>query len=258
MTQIVQKPEGNDENPAAVKSYQEKNLKVSQSLMLGIHPKLILSWIVPPEYWDKGFSLRIFRNTTGFCPTRYPDDHSEHGHLIVESFENSSHEEYPDEGTYYFTCVLHRVRFGLWEKLEMVRFAVTIPSAKTAIGRMKDKHELQDLMAGQKFKVVENKAKLNEAKIRLMESEAKLNNSRERNGLPLIEDKEVHPEVKLALHEVDAIVDAFIAKRQKIAELENDPRFKLLSRSEQKQVMSRIQSRFNAGEIGARSEMRGN
>src|SRR5258708_4869177 len=97
---VVPTVESNDVVPA--RRHRNGTIFVESQVVLGIEPKLYLAWSVVPRFWAKGFTLMVFRSTTGFCPQKCPDDLNEHGQMIVEARENSRYEEHPPEGTYYY------------------------------------------------------------------------------------------------------------------------------------------------------------
>jgi hypothetical protein len=194
---------------------------------------------------------------TGFCPRKYPIDLNEHGRLIIEANHDGFHEEMPTEGNHYFTFVLHkRILLGLTERLSVLRFSETVPSAKVAIGRIKDQIDLQDMLQTHEVGKIEHVAKLNEAQIRVAHSRRKLEDSR---NLPELKKKVSHADALIAeeLSDIDAMVEVLVAKRSKVLQLNDDPRFQKLTGDEQKAVLQRIEERLDTAEMSARREMKG-
>ncbi len=109
-------------------------MTVASQLTLGVEPRLWIGWRVKPWYWGDGFSLKIFRSMTGFSAERCPEDLNEHGKLIIETKEDGVFENVAEEGTHYFTFVLHKQSFFKWcEKLAIIRVSEHVPSAKVAL-----------------------------------------------------------------------------------------------------------------------------
>jgi len=226
---------------------------IESQLTLDIEPALNLTWCVTPSYWKKGFTLMIFWTTSGFSPEKYPDDLNRHGQLIVETAKDDSYQTRPEEGTHYFTFLLHKSGFlGLSEKIALVRFSETVPSAKVGIGRIKDKIELQSMLRRHELDDIEHEAKLNEAELRLIRSRKNLEDAdglRKASGGDEIINREIGA--------IDAILETYVAKREKLKSLKRDPRFKKLTPTERKAVIDTIEERLDAAEISARREMRG-
>src|SRR5437667_10188028 len=140
-------PTKGSESLSRAKTHRSGGIFVTSQVALGIEPKLYLSWAVIPSYWATGYTLLVFHSTTGFSPERYPDDLNRHGQLVIETVQDDGRELHPEEGTHYYTFVLHKkCLLGLREKMSVVRFSETIPSAKVAIGRIRDKLELEEMV----------------------------------------------------------------------------------------------------------------
>jgi hypothetical protein len=220
-------------------------------MALGIEPKLYLSWSVVPQYWQGGYTLMIFHSVSGFCPERYPDDLNLHGQLIIETLQDDCREIRPQEGTHYYTFVLHKKCFlGLSEKLSILRVSETIPSAQVPLGRIRDKCELEDMRRRHELAQIEHEARVNEAEIRRIRSREKLALAQEPPQRKSGTDAFISEE----LSGIDAMVEALIAKRKKIQELKQDPRFRKLRREEREEILQLIDDRLDAGEISARRE----
>jgi hypothetical protein len=246
-----------DDDLLPARIHRAGGIFVSSQLSLGIDPRLFLSWAVLPRYWAAGHTLLVFRSTSGFCAERHPDDLNRHGALIVETAADDRHEERLAEGTYYYTFVLHKnCLLGLAEKVSVLRFSETIPSAKVAVGRIKDRIDLQDMLQRHELDEIEHEAKLNEAKVRRIQSRQSLEASetaasekRQRRGADDVITKE--------LADIDVRIEAAVARIEKIEELKRDPKFLRLSRREQREIVRRIEERLDAAEVSARREMRG-
>jgi hypothetical protein len=237
----------------AERTHRGKGLSVTSQLSLGISPKIHIAWNVDRDCWQAGFSLMVFHSTSGFSPEKYPDDLNRHGRLIVETTHDDGYEEQPSEGTHFYTFLLHKRGFlGLWETHSLVRFSETVPTAKIAIGRIKDKMELEDLLRRHELDQIEFEAKLDEAKIRRHQSSRKLAELDKPTKAPanaaeaMIADELAH---------IDAMLLAFAAKRRKVEELKKDPRFTQRLKPEQDDLLNEIDGRLDAAELSARREM---
>ena len=252
----VLKPGGTtlaDSLPARI--HRGIGMSVESQLSLGIEPALRLSWRIERAYWSDGFTLMIFRSLTGFSPEKYPDDLNRHGQLIIETTQDDSYHTRPEEGTHYYTLLLHKRGFlGLSEKMALVRFSESVPSAKVGIGRIKDQIELQSMLRRHDLENIEYEAKLYEAELRVIRSrknleEAKNSTSRKASGGNEILNSEMAA--------IDAILETFIAKREKLQSLKTDPKFKKLTPTERKKVIEEVEQRLSAAEVSARQAMRG-
>jgi hypothetical protein len=234
------------------KRHSSDGIFVESQLMLGIEPKLHLSWAVVPRYWHEGYTLLVFHSMSGFCPERYPDDLNRHGQLIIETRRDDWRDVRPSEGTHFYTFLLHKKSlFGLREYVSVLRLSETIPSAHVALGRIKDKLQLEEMRRRHELEGIEHEARLHEAEIRRIRSRAKLALSQEpqshkRGG---IIDEE--------LASIDAMVEAVIAAEKKIQELKRDPKFKRLSQEKRAAILQHIEARLDPGEISAQEERRG-
>ena len=111
--------------------------------------------------WAKGYTLMAFRNDTGFLQhEKNPEYLTLHGDMFIETNRDGYHQERPEEGTVYYTFVLHRkVFFGLVDDSRVVRFSETIPSAKVGIGRIRDQVDLQSLLQKYELGNIEHEGK---------------------------------------------------------------------------------------------------
>jgi hypothetical protein len=249
--------EAKDDDSLAPKQYHKDGIFVTRELSLGIEPRLQLSWSVPSQYWSKGFTLMLFRSITGFCPDKYPADLNRHGQLVAEATHDDFYEEFPEEGTYYFTFVLHKKGLlGLREKISVLRFKETIPSMKVSLGRIKDRMELEKLSQDHKLSPIEHRAQVAEAELRALTAERK----KETFSTPApmaITTSAINPVIAAQTKWIDDLVESLHAKRAKIADLDRDERFQKLSEADKKLVLDQIEERLDAGEISARREHEG-
>jgi hypothetical protein len=191
----------------------------------------------------------------GFCPTKHPDDLNLHGRLIIETREDATFTHVPEEGSHFFTFVLHKkVLFGLREKMSILRFSETVPSAKVAIGRIRDRIELQDMLQHHELGKIEHQANRNEQELRRILSQRKLEEFR--NPTVKATESRIDPSIREDLEDIDAIIEGFLAKKRKLTELEKSSEFQRLSPQERETVKERINERFDPAEISARREMR--
>jgi hypothetical protein len=176
MNHIVRRTSKNSEVQQTVealpaRSHRSDDITVASQLSLGVEPRLSLAWRVTPWCWRSGFTLLVFRSMTGFSAERRPEDLNKHGQLIIETKEDGVLEEVPQEGSHFFTFVLHKkILLGLSEMVSVLRFSETVPSAKVAIGRIRDQIELQEMLERHEVGEIEHEAKRDEAKVRRIRS----------------------------------------------------------------------------------------
>jgi hypothetical protein len=236
------------------RTFKNGGISVTSQLSVGIEPRLFFAWSVVPRYWTQGYTLLVFRSMTGFCTEKYPADLNLHGQLIIETNQDARHEECPTEGTHYFTLVLHKkIWLGMREKMSVVRFSEIVPSAKVALGRIKDQVDLQELVGRHQVGTIEYEAKLHEAEVRRIQARRKLgeamNPPRKTTGAESLIAEE--------LENIDAMFQASFAVKKKMIELKKDPRFLSLGRKERQAILEKLQERLDAAEIAARHEMKG-
>src|SRR5437016_10662975 len=154
------------------KTHSAGGVCVRSQVALGIEPKLFLSWAVPASYWSAGYNLLVFHSISGFCPEKEPEDLNRHGQLIIETNRDASYEGHPDEGTHFYTFLLHKKIFFGWfeDPTAIVPFSETIPSARVAIGRIRNKLELEEMRRRHELGEIEHEARLDEAELRRMHS----------------------------------------------------------------------------------------
>ena len=244
--------QGDGQLPA--RSYRTNNMVVASQLSLGVEPRLSLAWQVEPWCWESGFSLLVFRSGTNFCPDNDPDDLNQHGQLFIETTQDSVHEEVPVEGTHFFTFVLHRKIFRLFKQTSALRFSETVPSAKVALGRIKDQTDLQDMAQHHELAKIEHAAKLNEAIIRRIRSQRTL----EEMQNPTPRKTQTAGEALIAedLETFEAMLEAMVANRRKVSDAKKDERFRKLTPKQRKAILEWLAERLDPAEISARTEMR--
>jgi hypothetical protein len=235
------------------KLHRKGPIAVTSQVTLGIEPKLYLAWSIEDWYWTQGYTLMVFHSTTGFSPERYPEDLNRHGQLIIETTQDASREEHPEEGTHYYSFVLHKRHLVVFESMDVLRFSETIPSAKVPIGRIKDQMELEEMRRRHDLSEIEHEANLNDAAIRRIRSREKLALAQEP---PKLKRSGADAVIAEELSAIDAMVEAAIAKRRKVEDLKADPRFLSLSAKEREAILKRIEERLDAGEMSARRDMR--
>ena len=241
-----------------LRSYKEEGIVVGSQLTLDIEPRLSLAWRVEPRYWNDGFTLMVFHSITGFCPDKYTVDLNQHGQLIIETKQDDCVTHVPEEGTHFFTFLLHKKRFFRWnEKMSVpLRFSETVPSAKVALGRTKDLTDLKEMLRRNEVGEIEHEANLNEQTLRCLRSRRKLEEFK--NPPATTPEDGTDPSIREDLGDIDAIVEGFLAKKRKLSELKMSAEFQSLGRSERQTVIKRIKERFDPAEISARREQRRN
>jgi hypothetical protein len=233
----------------APRTHRGDGLVVESRLSLGVEPEISLNWTIAPEYVAARYTLMVFRASGGFSANPYPDDLSAHGTLIIETTEKGVRTDRLPEGTYFYTFALRKTYiFGLVEFVTLVRFSETVPSARTAIGRIKDQLELRDLAHRLEASGHEYEAKLNEAHIRVLESRRALERAKGGTspGDPVL-SKEVAA--------VKSIVETYLARRSVLDDLANDPKFQSLSPKERKAILKDVKARLDPREVSARRDM---
>jgi len=237
------------------KPYQSDAMFVESRLSLGIEPSLRLSWSVLPKFWSKGFTLMLFRNNKSFGE-KYPTNLSRHGDLIMEAKRDGIHEERLPEGTFFYTFVLHKkTLFNLSENVEVLRFSETIPSAKVALGRIKDQMELEELRQKCELSPHLHEERLYEAQLRAQNARKKFESANETKSQhkPL---NHADPVLAAELSAIDNFIDVLVANQSKHDAVRRDPRFQSLTPEAQEAVLRKIAERLNPGEISARQERR--
>jgi hypothetical protein len=245
---------GSDEvefSPAVVRTDDELSVGCRKSL--GVQPKVLLTWTVPYELWREKFKLLVFSSTTGFAPD--PETHvlSEHGHLILEERADGSLEELLPEGTHFYTFLLHRRRwFRLRESWCMVRFSETIPSAKTAVGRIEDQVKLARMRARHEADLILDQVAHNEALLKLHHSNRQLKGVTEpKPELDPLEEavrREVEPIVRSALVRARKRVEMAVQQAKLTKELKGYPGWKALKPSQRDRVLADIAADLDADE----------
>jgi len=246
--------ENNEQLPP--RTHQGNGIVVASQLTLGVEPRLALAWSVDIRHWVDGFTLFVFHSTKEFSPQQYPDELLLHGQLIIETRENGEFTQVPEEGTHFFTFILHKkTLFGLREKMSALRFSEIVPSAKVAIGRIKDRLELQQLVQRNEVEPIEHEARVDEAKLRRLRARRAL----EEYENPPAPKPRVGGKALIAedLEYIDAMVEAVLARDQKISQLKRDKVFRTLKRKERESILDWINEHLDAGEISARREAKG-
>jgi hypothetical protein len=231
---------------------QDKELTVSSQLRLGMQPAMFASWEVPSWCWRDGFRLMIFRSATGFAPDRRAKDLSTHGQLIREEATDGTFEEHLPEGTHYYTYLLHRKGL-LFEHMCIVRFSETVPSAKVAIGRMKDVMELQRLSRQHERWPLEDEIESNDLLIRHHRSMRHLENATQaarpaEDSLEAKVRRQVEQKVATRLVRARTRVEFWKALEAERRRLRSDPDWRRLSRQQRDRILEEIANDLDADE----------
>jgi hypothetical protein len=239
------------------RSHRIDGISVASQLSLGVEPRLSLAWRVDPPRWNAGYTLLVFESTTSFSAERYPQDLHRHGSLIIETLEDSCFEYVPTEGIHYFTFVIHKkILLGLSERMAVLRFSEIVPSAKVAVGRIRDQIELQEMLQRHETGAIEHEARLNEALVQRIRSQRSLDEI-QNPPTPKAPPPATDPVLAEELHGIDAMVNAVAAQEAKVAELKKDARFQGMSGKKRREILNRVAERLDPGEISARQEMKG-
>ena len=228
-------------------------LTVTSQKSLGVDPRILLTWDVQYRYWADGYRLMGFRSTTGFAPEEHPENLSAHGQMILEELADGSLEERLPEGMYFYTFVLHkRAFFKVFEGMSIVRFSETIPSAKTAIGRIEDHMTLEQLKEKHELNLVTNQVARNEAIIALHRSNQKLAGLTQTKPDDSLEEqvrREVERLIKAKLKKAMTRVEFVVALQDVEKRLKKIPGWKRLDKTKRDQLLKEI-----AGDLDAEEE----
>jgi hypothetical protein len=233
---------------------QADGLTVVCRANVGVDPGVLIQWNVAPPHWAKRFRLLGFRSTTGLAANRRTRNLDEHGQLIIdEQALGGQLEERLPEGTYFYTFLLHRpVLCGMREELsDPVRFSETIPSARTAIGRVEDRLKLQQLREDLALRGVRAQIAANEAEIALQKSNKKLDELRAPKPADSIEAevrREVEVQVKKKLKRAMTRVELVVALQDVQRQLKRSSGWKRLSQAERDQLLKDVIGDFDASE----------
>lgn len=241
--------------------HRDGPLQVESQVVLGVEPQMSIQWSVPFSYWAAGYTLYLFRSDQGFCPEREPSDLNRHGRLVAEARRDDVYAERPPEGTFYYTCVLHKpVLFGYFERQAVVRFSELVPSGKVALGRLGDQAALADLIRRQELAKVAHEADLGDAELRRLRVARALELAHAPPADPEPEPPPVPPGAAVLaaeLERIDALVEAAVAFREKSAALRADPRFQALPKGDQRRLLKELRQRLDPAELSAAREQHG-
>jgi hypothetical protein len=238
------------------RTHRIRELTVQSQLSVGIEPRLLIAWNVNQRYWAAGYSLLVFESTTAFSPELYPDELTKHGSLIIETRDDSYLEQVPSEGTHYYTFVLHKpVFFRLFDRMNVLRFSENVPSARVAVGRLRDQVELKGMVRQEKVGTIEHEAMIDEAKIRRIQSRRNLEQIQNPPPTPKVEVPPKKSVVSKKLDDADAKIEAAIAVAAKLKELNKDPRLKSLGKDARKALLKEIMEDLDLGQMSAESEL---
>lgn len=254
---LAQSPAASSSNALVVdRMHRNREILVRCQLSVDVRPAVYLAWRIQPRVWKKGYRLSIFRSASGFSPERYPDDMGRHGQMIAEAHEDSSYIEHPPEGTFFYTFVLHKSRiFGLLEKLSVLRFSETIPSAKVAIGRIEDRILLKELEQRYELGILNHEAGMNEAQVRVLQSQRNLEAAMNPPA-PREPHDDLPESVRESIKTNDSVVAAVLAIHRKIESLKADPEFTKLPVKTQRMILGQLKREADAAEIAAKLKMK--
>ena len=184
--------------PGPLCKHETREVKVETQLTLGREPSINIRWRVDSMYWSDGYRLLGYRSTSGFSADPFPEELNSHGQLIIEARENDFFQQYLAEGTYYYTFLLYKQdKRGWQEKLsEPVRFSAEVPTAKIALGRIKDQIEFIELQDEAITSRLERKARRSKAQFQRHINEAKLIESKKPKQLPKPPPEKHHGSIK--------------------------------------------------------------
>jgi hypothetical protein len=232
---------------------RDHELSVTSQRILGVQPRVLLAWSASAECWRDGYKLLVFRSPTGFAPDRDTRVLSEHGPLILEETADGDLEEHLPEGTHFYTFILHRRKFlGLGESFCVVRFSETIPSAKTAVGRIEDQVKLARMKSRHEADLILDQVAHNEAMLKLHHSNRQLKGVTEpKPELDPLEEavrREVEPIVRQALVRARKRVEMAVQLAKLTKELKGYPGWKALKPSQRHRVLADIAADLDADE----------
>jgi hypothetical protein len=232
--------------------HRKGGLSVSGQRTLGIDPRVLLTWSAEYRYWADGYRLMGFRSSSGFAPDQHPEDLSAHGQMILEEIADGSLEERLPEGTYFYTFVLYKRTFlGMWENMTVVRFSETVPSAKTAIGRIEDQLRLQQLKEDHELHGIKSQIAKNEAIVALHRSNQKLAALTEPKREDSLEEdvrREVEHIVRQKLKKAMTRVELLAALRDVEKKLKRNPAWKNLDPNQRDRLLAEIVADLDADE----------
>jgi hypothetical protein len=229
-----------------------EKLTIRTQKCLGVQPHLLIEWEVPYHHWSEGFKLLGFRSNSGFASDTKPKDLSAHGQLILEETANGSRQECLPEGTYYYTFLLRKKCMFHSDFTIPVRFSETIPSAKTAIGRIEDQMRLTALQEELELRPMTSEVVRNEAEIKLLRSREALAKIK----APIVHDdsletsvrRDVGQRVNKALRKAHTILEMRLQEVELLKQLKKDLRWRNLSRQQQDQILKDIAEALDSDE----------
>jgi hypothetical protein len=220
-------------------------LFITSRKSIGADPSVLLTWNVDYQYWANGYRLLGFRSATGFAPELRPKDLSAHGQLILEEMADGSLDDRLPEGTHFYTFVLHKpICFGCFEIMaDPVRFSESIPSARTAIGRIEDQVRLQQLQEDHQLRGVRGQIAANEAAIALYRSQQKLAEllaPKPDDSLEARVRRDVEQKVRKRMETVMSKVEFAVALQEVRRNLENSAGWQTLSPEQRDDLLKEI------------------
>jgi hypothetical protein len=194
-----------------------------------------------------------FRSATGFAPELRPKDLSAHGQMILEEMANGSLDDRLPEGTHFYTFVLHKpICFDCFEIMAgPVRFSESIPSARTAIGRIEDQVRLRQLQEDHQLRGVRGQIAANEAAIALHRSQQKLAEllaPKPDDSLDAQIRREVEAVVRKKMKKAMKRVEILAALQEVQRELKRKPIWKKLNENQRSKLLNDIMEDLDANE----------
>jgi hypothetical protein len=245
--------QSDDEYLAETKRSKE-GLSVTSQKCLGVDPRILVTWDVEDHLWKAGFRLLGFRSSDGFAPDEHTETLSEHGQMILDEVANGNLVERLAEGTYFYTFVLRlRKYFGCFEWLTVVRFSETIPSARTAIGRIEDQRKLQQLQEDCTLHDVKSEIARKRASVELHKVNKELadfETPKREDSMDAQVKRDVEKLVRKVLTKAMTRIEIAMAVLDVKKRLKDNPGWKQLKKAEQEQLLADVITDMDADEKG--------
>jgi hypothetical protein len=242
------------EHSLPLRTFKQKDLTVESRLWLDAQPKLAFSWTVSEVCWQKGLTLLIFRNVTGFCEEPRPRDLGKHGELIAKYSHDGSMDEFLPEGTYYYTFAVHRKGWIFEYGADLVQIREVVPSAKVAIGRIEDLKKLQQARHELRLAPVKQVGEGLREKLNTKKAYRALKKFERDGGESEKPETHVDPALLEAGRRVNRRVQAILARRRKENEVKS---YSELTPHEQEEILEEIAQEYSPGELDAWRELHG-
>jgi hypothetical protein len=230
-----------------VTEHKGEGLQIEVHRRIDFNPMVRIEWRRLKGYG--GITLKLFRNTTGFCPTDRPEDLTRHGQMILESVKNGEIEQHLAEGTYFYTFQFYQsVLFGLSEKLSRpIRFTVEVPSLDTALKRVGDWHKLEEMQHEQEVREVTRVTEQSQAILSLGDVMNKLLAAYAEKGDINIQ-KRINEQVQRIKEKLDFEIGLNDGKKRLIDDLQANEAFKSMPKTKQKRFVKMVGDEFDGDE----------